>query len=154
MSAIMKLRQARSVEQIAEELEPLAMSLATLADQASASIKELEDASQRQAHEWSDQQSRAASEVRTAAAHIGHQSQVLQQVTASLQATAEAMQRAQRGQLWTLMTVAVLSAILAAALSIASWVWLKPAPAVQNTLDAKAVAEHLRAPLTEAFKRR
>ena len=49
MSAIMKLRQARNVEQIAEELEPLAVSLATLADQAQASIKNVEAASLQQA---------------------------------------------------------------------------------------------------------
>lgn len=154
MSVIMKLRQARNVEQIAAELEPLAVSLATLADQASASIRELEDASQRQAREWNDQQSRAASEVRTAAARVASQAEALQQVTSSLQQTAAAMQRAQRGQLRTLASVAGVSAILAAALSTASWVWLAPAPRVQNQLDPKAVAEYLRGPVIEALKRR
>ena len=154
MSAIMKIRQARNPEQIAEELEPLAVSLATLADQAQASIKNLEEASQRQGREWSEHQSRAASEVKQAAASVAEQVKGLQQTTAKLQAAAQEIGQAQRGQFWTLAAVAAVSAILAGLLATASVLWLVPAPTVQNTLDAKAVAEHLRAPLLDAIKRR
>ena len=154
MSAIMKLRQARNVEQIAEELEPLAVSLATLADQAQASIKTLEEASQRQAREWSGQQASAAQEVGAAAKTVAQYVKALQQATASLKQTAGEVQQAQRGQLLTLATVAGVSAILAAALSIGLWLWLAPAPQVQNSLDAKAVAEYLKPAIVDALKRR
>ena len=157
MSAIMKLRQARNVEQIADELEPLAVSLATLADQAQASIKSMEAAALQQAREWNSQQLSAANEVEAAAKTVAQHVKALQQATASLKQTAEEVQQAQRGQLWTLATVATVasvSAILAAALSIGLWLWLAPAPQVQNSLDAKAVAEYLRAPILDALKRR
>ena len=110
MSAIMKLRQARNVEQIAEELEPLAVSLATLADQAQASIKNVEAASLQQAREWSSQQLSAANEVEAAAKTVAQHVKALQQATASLKQTAGEVQQAQSGQLWTLATVAGVSA--------------------------------------------
>lgn len=154
MSAIMKLRQARNVEQIAEELEPLAVSLATLADQAQASIKAMEAASLQQAREWSSQQLSAANEVEAAAKTVGQYVKALQQATASLKQTAEEVQQAQRGQLWTLATVAGVSAILAAALAIGLWLWLAPAPEVLNQLDAKAVADYLKPAIVDALKRR
>ena len=150
----MKLRQARNVEQIAEELEPLAVSLATLADQAQSSIKNMEAASLQQAREWNSQQLSAANEVEAAAKTVAQHVKALQQATASLKQTAEEVQQAQRGQLWTLATVAGVSAILAAALAIGLWLWLAPAPEVRNQLDAKAVAEYLRAPILDALKRR
>ena len=124
MSAIMKLRQARNVEQIADELEPLAVSLATLADQAQASIKAMEAASLQQAREWSSQQLSAANEVEAAAKTVAQHVKALQQATASLKQTAGEVQQAQSGQLWTLATVAGVSAILAAGLSIGLWLWL------------------------------
>ena len=154
MSAIMKLRQARNVEQIAEELEPLAVSLATLADQAQSSIKNMEAASLQQAREWNSQQLSAANEVEAAAKTVAQHVKALQQATASLKKTAEEVQQAQRGQLWTLATVAGVSAILAAALAIGLWLWLAPAPEVRNQLDAKAVAEYLKPAIVDALKRR
>ena len=154
MSAIMKLRQARNVEQIAEELEPLAVSLATLADQAQTSIKNMEAASLQQAREWNSQQLSAANEVEAAAKTVAQHVKALQQATASLKQTAGEVQQAQSGQLWTLAAVAGVSAILAAGLAIGLWLWLAPAPQVQNSLDAKAVAEYLRAPILDALKRR
>ena len=106
MSAIMKLRQARNVEQIADELEPLAVSLATLADQAQASIKSMEAAALQQAREWNSQQLSAANEVEAAAKNVAQYVKALQQATASLKQTAGEVQQAQRGQLLTLATVA------------------------------------------------
>jgi hypothetical protein len=64
------------------------------------------------------------------------------------------VQQAQSGQLWTLATVAGVSAILAAALAIGLWLWLAPAPQVQNQLDPKAVADHLKPAILDALKRR
>ena len=154
MSAIMKLRQARNVEQIADELEPLAVSLATLADQAQASIKSMEAAALQQAREWNSQQLSAANEVEAAAKNVAQYVKALQQATASLKQTAGEVQQAQRGQLWTLATVAGVSAILAAALAIGLWLWLAPVPQVQNSLDAKAVAEYLKPAIVDALKRR
>jgi Flp pilus assembly protein TadB len=154
MSVIMKLRQARNVEQIAEELEPLAVSLATLADQAQAGIKSMEAASLQQAREWNSQQMSAANEVAAAAKNVAQHVKALQQATASLKQTAEEVQQAQNGQLWTLAAVAGVSAILAAGLAIGFWLWLAPAPQVQSSLDAKAVAEYLKPAIVEAIKRR
>jgi len=154
MSTIMKLRQARNVEQIADELEPLAVSLSTLADQAQASIQNMESAALQQAQTWSSQQRSAANEVETAAKNVTQYVKALQQATASLKQTAGEVQRAQRGQIGTLATVAGVSAILAAALSIGLWLWLAPAPEVRNQLDAKAVAEYLKPAIQEALKRR
>jgi ElaB/YqjD/DUF883 family membrane-anchored ribosome-binding protein len=154
MSAIMKLRQARNVEQIAEELEPLAVSLATLADQAQTSIKAMEAASLQQAREWNSQQLSAANEVEAAAKTVAQHVKALQQATASLRQTAGEVQQAQRGQFLTLATVAGVSAILAAALAIGLWLWLAPAPQVQNSLDAKAVADYLKPAIVDALKRR
>jgi hypothetical protein len=147
MSAIMKLRQARNVEQIAEELQPLALSLATLADQAQASIKELEVQSLRQAREWSIAQESAAAAVRNAAINV-------KEATASLSQIAGDLKQAQRHQFRNLVTVASMSAILAAQLSIIFWLWLAPVPEVKNTLDAKAVADYLKPAITDALKRR
>ena len=154
MSAIMKIRQARNVEQIADELEPLARSLATLADQAQASIQNMEAAALQQAREWNSQQLSAANAVEAAAKTVAQHVKALQQATASLRQTAGEVQRAHRNQLWTLATVAGVSAILAAALSIGLWLWLAPAPEVQNQLDPKAVAEYLKPAILDALKRR
>jgi len=153
MSAIMKLRQARNVEQIAAELEPLAVALATLADQAQSSIKALEDASCRQAREWSTQQESAAIKVGEGAKAVAQQVKALSQATAGLKQTAEEVQQAQRGQLWTLATVAGVSATLAAALAIGLWLWLAPPPEVLNQLDARAVAVYLAPAIVDALKR-
>lgn len=111
MSAIMKLRQARNVEQIAEELEPLAVSLATLADQAQASIKNVEAASLQQAREWSSQQ-----QAQRASGGSGQDRGAARQGVAAGHGQPQADSR--RGaagterQLWTLATVAGVSAIL------------------------------------------
>ncbi len=147
MSAIMKLRQARNVEQIAEELEPLAVSLATLADQAQSSIKALEDASAKQAREWSSRQESAAAAVSKAAINVKEATAALSQIAAELKA-------AQRHQFRNMATVAVMSAILAAQLSLILWLWLAPVPEVKNTLDAKGVAEFLKPAILDALKRK
>ncbi|WP_032489976.1 IncQ-type mobilization protein MobB [Xylella fastidiosa] len=154
MSAIMKLRQARNVEQIAEELEPLAVSLATLADQAEASIKNMEAASLQQAKEWNSQQLNAANQIGEAAKSVMQHVEALQQATANLRQTAEEVKRTQRDQLLKLVAVACISAILAAGLLTGLLRWLEPPPEVHNELDAKAVAEYLRTPILNALKRR
>ena len=154
MSAIMKLKQARNPEQIAEELEPLAVSLATLADQAAASIQNLEQASKQQAADWSRAQEEAARTTRQAASTVAEQAKTLQQATASLQEAAQEIEQAQRGQFWTLATVALVSAILAGALATVSVLWLAPTPTVQNRLDPKELAEYLKPALLDAIKRR
>ena len=129
-------------------------SLATLADQAQASIQNMEAAALQQAREWNSQQLSAANAVEAAAKTVAQHVNALQQATASLRQTAGEVQRAHRNQLWTLATVAGVSAILAAALSIGLWLWLAPAPEVQNQLDPKAVAEYLKPAILDALKRR
>ncbi len=152
MSAILKIKQARNPEQIAAALEPLAESMATLADRAQTSIQNVEEASRRQGREWSENQRQAAGEVKQAAAHLSEQVRNLQQATAWLQAAARELEKAQRGQLWNWAALALLSAILAALLATASVLWLVPPPAQSVTLDPQAVAEHLKPALQDAPK--
>ena len=154
MSAIMKLRQARNVEQIAEELEPLAVSLATLADQAQASIRSVEEASIQQAREWSIQQERAAIEVSMAAKALEKHVKALQQAADTLWQTTSEAKHSQRVQFRTLATVAGVAATLAAGLVTGLWLWLAPAPEVHNQLDTKGVAEFLKPAILEALKHR
>ena len=141
MSAIMKLRQARNVEQIADELEPLAVSLATLADQAQASIKSMEAAALQQAREWNSQQLSAANEVEAAAKNVAQYVKALQQATPSLKQTAGEVQQAQRGQHLPLATVAGVSTIPAAALARGLWLGLAPAPQAATSQGPEAGAE-------------
>lgn len=60
MSAIDKVRQARGIDELAGQIEPLAQSLATLADKAVTAIEETQNASIKQAGEWEIQQGKAA----------------------------------------------------------------------------------------------
>lgn len=155
MSAIMRLRQARNAEQIAEELEPLAVSLATLADQAQASIKALEEASLQQASAWSAQQKNAAAKVEAAAKTVEKHVQALRLTTDSLKRTVE---EAQRRQFRNLAITAAASAILAAGLSTGLSRWLAPHPTiqntVQNTLNPQEVADLLKPAIVQALKHR
>src|SRR5260363_25736 len=67
VSAIMRLRQARNAEQLAAEIEPLALSLATLADETRQTLAEQQQASREQAATWSLHQQQAAETLKGAA---------------------------------------------------------------------------------------
>jgi hypothetical protein len=134
MSAIMKLRQARNPDQIAEALEPLAVSMATLADQ-------LNEAAE---------QSKAAASL--SASLVREQVEALTKTAASMERLAVQWQQERIRSTWAALGLAGISSILAAMLSTVLWLWLAPAPEVRNTLDPAAVAEHLKPALIEALR--
>ena len=93
---------------------------------------------------------RAHAQMLAAAAVAAHNSPA----TDPVRTTSRTAANSSRWKISALATVALVSAILAGLLATASVLWLVPAPTVQNTLDPKAVAGHLRAPLLDALKRR
>ncbi|MGS3276287.1 IncQ-type mobilization protein MobB, partial [Serratia marcescens] len=62
MSAIDRVRKSRGINELAAEIEPLAQSMATLADEARQRIAEVQQASEEQAASWTSQQQQAKSE--------------------------------------------------------------------------------------------
>src|SRR5260363_137137 len=131
VSAIVRLRQARNAEQLAAEIEPLALSLATLADETRQTLAEQQQASREQAATWSLHQQQAAETLKGAASSIEKSAQQLRKQS-------EAATQASRGLTWRLFLAAILSGTLAAGATSAFWLWLSP-PEVKNTvmLDAQ-----------------
>jgi membrane-bound ClpP family serine protease len=142
----MRIRQARDAEQIAEELAPLAQALASLSDELAASIKMTEDSNARTISELRAQTQEAVALVAT-------QAKLLQSTTERVETLVDQWGRARKRSLWE----TAIWCILAAQLSIGFWLLLAPVPQipeVQNTLDAKAVADYLKPAITDALKRR
>lgn len=81
MNAIERLRQARSVDQLADEIEPLAQSLALLADDARAALSETLNHAAAQATTWSQQQSQTAAQWQQTAQTVEQAAQQLQNAT-------------------------------------------------------------------------
>ena len=129
---IESLRQAKhqSAEELAQTLEPLAQALAALTD-----------------------------ETRQTLAEIDRKRQLSESVKGYKEAAAEASQAAdslnQAGQRmeWRHYALALLTGLVTAALVSGFWLWLAPPTVtVQNQLDAKAVADHLKPAVIEALK--
>ena len=137
MSIIMRLRQARNAEQIAEELEPLAQAMAALTDETRETLAEIERKSQEQAENFRRQ--------------IEASAQAWKEAAAEAQAAAESLNGAGQRMELTHYALAVLVGLVTAALVTACLLWLAPAPEIRNTLDPAAVAEHLRPALIEAL---
>ena len=137
MSIIMRLRQARNAEQIAEELEPLAQAMAALTDETRETLAEIERKSQEQAENFRQQ--------------IEASAQAWKEAAAEAQAAAESLNGAGQRMELTHYALAVLVGLVTAALVTVCLLWLAPAPTIQNTLDPAAVAEHLRPALIEAL---
>jgi hypothetical protein len=150
MSIIMRLRQAWNPEQVAAEIEPLAQALASLADETTEVLSQLQASSQEQAATWSAQQRAAAEAWKQAAAEVG-------KAAKQAEAAATRMEAAASGQITTLASVAGVAAILSAALAIGFWLLLAPTPEtpeVRNTLDPAAVAEILKPAIVDALRRK
>ena len=131
------LSQARSVDELATAIEPLAKALATLSSEASQTLAEIE------------QKTRAASvdyqrQISAASDNLGLV------IRATKQATKELNQAANRLD-WSHFALAIATGLLSALLVSGFWVWFSP-PSVQTTLDPKAVAEYLRPAVIEALK--
>jgi len=145
MSAIMKLRQARNPDQIAEALEPLAVSMAALADQLKEAAEQSKTAAFQSGRELQEQASLSASLVR-------EQAEVLTKTVTGIQRLATQWQQERTRSTWVILGLVSLSSILAAMLSTAFWLWQAPTPEVKNLLDPAQVAEHLKPAIIEALK--
>src|SRR5260363_272752 len=99
VSAVMRLRQARNAEPVAAELEAIALSLATLADETRQTLAEQQQASREQAATWSLNQQQAAETLKGAASSIEKSAQQLRKQS-------EAATQASRGLTWRLFLAA------------------------------------------------
>ena len=137
-SQVESLRQTKhqSAEELAATLEPLAQALAKLTDETRQTLAEIEDRTRVQGETFSRQLSTSAQSWKDAATQA--------------QKAADRLDRAGSRLEWIHYALAVVTALATAALVSAFWLWLAP-PMVENTLDAKAVAEHLK-PAIEALK--
>lgn len=118
MSAIEKVRRSRNTDELAESIEPLAQSMATLADEAREQIDALTEASKQSTHRWSEQQTRTAQAWKDAAGEM-------QRAASALQTQAHAARQAAKGwtwRLWVAVLIGSMTPILV--LLIASWLLL------------------------------
>ena len=120
MSAIDRVRKSRGINELAAEIEPLAQSMATLADEARQRIAEVQQASEEQAASWTSQQQQAMSAWQEAAK--GMRTAARELTTASQ--TARSAARGWTWRLWVGVLIASVTPILV--LLIASWLWLEP----------------------------
>ncbi|WP_251298237.1 MULTISPECIES: IncQ-type mobilization protein MobB [Enterobacteriaceae] len=120
MSAIDRVRKSRGINELAAEIEPLAQSMATLADEARQRIAEVQQASEEQAASWTSQQQQAMSAWREAA---GDMRAAAGELTTASQ-TARSAARGWTWRLWAGVLTASVMPILV--LLIASWLWLEP----------------------------
>ena len=120
MSAIDRVRKSRGINELAAEIEPLAQSMATLADEARQRIAEVQQASEEQAASWTSQQQQAMSAWRQAAKDMRAAAGEL----AKAGQTARSAARGWTWRLWVGVLIASVTPILV--LLIASWLWLEP----------------------------
>ena len=133
------VRQAKhqSAEELAQMLEPLAQAMAALTDETRQTLAEIERRSQEQAETFKRQIAQSAQSYREAAAEA--------------EKAAHSLDRAGSRLEWIHYALCVVVAIFTAVTVSAFWLWLAP-PTVQNTLDPKGVAEHLKPAVIEALK--
>ncbi len=119
-------------------LEPLAQALAALTDETRQTLIEIDRKSQEQAEKFASQLTESVNAYNTATVEAGK--------------AAESLDRAGRRMEWRHYALTVMTGLVTAALVSAFWLWLKP-PIIQNSLDAKEVAEYLKPAVIEALKR-
>jgi hypothetical protein len=139
-SQIELVRQAKhqSADDLAATLEPLAQALAALTDETRQTLIEIDRKSREHGETFTQQLSESVKAYEAAA-------------TAASKA-AESLDRAGRRMEWRHYALAIVTGLFTAALVSAFWLWLRP-PIIQNSLDAKAVAELLKPAVIEALKR-
>ncbi|WP_247153765.1 IncQ-type mobilization protein MobB [Escherichia coli] len=118
MSAIDRVRKSRGINELAAEIEPLAQSMATLADEARQRIAEVQQASEEQVASWTSQQQQAMSAWREAAKDMRAAAGELTKASQ----TARSAARGWTWRLWAGVLIASVTPILA--LLIASWLSL------------------------------
>lgn len=120
MSAIDKVRQARGIDELAGQIEPLAQSLATLADKAVTAIEETQNASIKQAGEWKIQQGKAAKAWKGTAKDMKAAAEALDKAAEKAEGAAS-----QLG--WRIFVVTSMGFLLfMLVLLIGLWLWLAP----------------------------
>ncbi len=136
---IESLRQAkhRSAEDLAAMLEPLAQAMAALTDETRQTLAEIDRKSREQGETFERQLSESAT--------------VYKEAAAAASQAAESLNQAGQRMGWTHYALTLLTGLITAALVSVFWLWLAP-PTVQNQLDPKAVADHLRPAVIEALR--
>ena len=139
-SQIETVRQAKhqSAEDLALTLEPLAQALAALTDETRQTLIEIDRKSREQGEKFTLQLTESVNGYKEAAAEATK--------------AAESLDRAGNRMEWRHYALTVMTGLFTAALASAFWLWLNP-PTIQYSLDAEAVAEHLKPAVIEALKR-
>jgi arginine/lysine/ornithine decarboxylase len=138
-SQIETVRQSKlqSVEELTELLEPLAQAMATLTDETRETLALINKKSREQGEAFSSQTNQAAENLKQAVARAQQAANRIDQAGARAKLVHYAL--------------AALTGLLTAAFVTVFWLWVAP-PAVQNQLNSKEVAEHLKPALIEALK--
>ena len=138
-SQIETVRQTsyRSAEDLAATLEPLAQALAALTDETRQTLAEIDRKSREQGETFKRQLSESVKGYKEAAAQASQ--------------AADSLNQAGQRMEWRHYALALLTGLVTAVLVSVFWLWLAP-PTVQNQLDAKAVADHLKPAVIEALK--
>ena len=127
MSAIDKVRQARGIDELAGQIEPLAQSLATLADKAVTAIEETQNASIKQAGEWKIQQGKAAKAWEGTAKDMKDAAEALDKAAEALDKAAGKAEGAASQLGWRIFVVTSMGFLLfMLVLLIGLWLWLSP----------------------------
>ena len=136
---IESLRQAKhqNAEDLAAMLEPLAQAMAALTDETRQTLAEIDRKSREQGETFERQLSESAT--------------VYKEAAAAASQAAESLNQAGQRMGWTHYALTLLTGLITAALVSVFWLWLAP-PTVQNQLDPKAVADHLRPAVIEALR--
>ena len=133
------LRQAKhqSAEDLAATLEPLAQALAALTDETRQTLAEIDRKTEKAASDFEKK--------------ISSTTQAWIDAASKADDAATALTKAAKRMEWRHYALAVVTGLVTAALVSGFWLWLAP-PKVQNQLDAKAVADHLKPAVIEALK--
>ena len=120
MNAISALKQARTPDQLAQQIEPMAQALATLADQATTHLQEQKTASETHTQAWIEAQTN------TARAWIEAAKSVKNAAHEMTDATNRAIDLTNAWQTRVILICLISSIMPMAVLLIASWIWLDP----------------------------
>ena len=119
MNAIDRVKKSRGINELAEQIEPLAQSMATLADEARQVMSQTQQASEAQAAEWLKAQRQTGVEL----------AKELREVAAEVSSAAQSARSASRGWHWKLwLTVMLASMMPTVVLLIASLLLLDLTP--------------------------
>mgnify|MGYP000951420184 CR=1 FL=1 len=105
MNAIDRVKKSRGINELAEQIEPLAQSMATLADEARQVMSQTQQASEAQAAEWLKAQRQ------TGAAWV-ELAKELREVAAEVSSAAQSARSASRGWHWKLWLTVMPTVVL------------------------------------------